>query len=255
MIAINETSENEDQIIEENDKIVNEYIENIRKQFATVTPQLNQTDYISQFIIDFLNLPDTSGVEDKSIMIDDRLTDLDKDYLHMLILNLDKIINLNLGMSLTDGDIYLYYSIYQFFVTNIIDNMTNYFCGLQKLDIDYEEDIPNWNELSFEYFKKKIGDESPISVQQIYEYIDYIGDVGIIPDFLFEISLLESEGNVMLTDLLVESTNNRIYYDKEFVCLKLKKILSSDIIKSNIANKLFTIFEHPVESTIVIEHE
>ena len=119
----------------------------------------------------------------------------------------------------------------------------------------YEEDIPNWNELSFEYFKKKIGDESPISVQQIYEYIDYIGDVGIIPEFLFEISLLESEGNVMLTDLLVESTNDRIYYDKEFICLKLKKILSSDIIKSNIANKLFTIFEHPVESTIVVEHE
>jgi hypothetical protein len=243
MIDTQETSENEEQVMDENNTILTDYSQKIDAQCATVAPELMPNDYVKDFIINFLNLPDLTGLEDRSILIDERLDNNDKEYLALFTSNLSKSISRGIGIELSDGDIYLYYCIYKYFITNLSENFINYVLGLQKLNIEYEEDIPNWGELSFQYFIKKIEDESStFSIQTIYKYLDYIIDIGIVPDYLFEISLLGSEGNVDLNYLLVESTNDRVYYDQEFIIYKLSKILRFDIIKSNIANKMFDIF-------------
>jgi hypothetical protein len=255
MIYSENTSENPDQLQDENDGIFNEYLTNIYGQCATVTPELEPVDYIKEFIINFLNLPNLDNLEDRSILIDDRLTNIDRDYLRLLSMNLNKFFEQCFGVEFIDGDIYLYYCLYQILVTNFADYFSNYLQGLQKMDSDYEEDIPNWKELSFEYFRKKIGDESPISIQVVNEYIDYICEQGIIADYFFELCLLESEGNVALSALYIESANNRIDYDSNFFSIKISKLLSFDVIKNRITNTFINIINAAgnIDSTVTLQ--
>ena len=242
MIDIDDnSSENYEQVLQENDGVFTEYLTNIQNQCATVTPDIEPTDFIKEFVISFLNLPDLSGLEDRSILVDDRLSQLDHNYLRLFTANLDRIFDTTFGITLHDSDIYIHYCLYQMLVTKFADYFLTYLNGLQKLDEDYAEDIENWNELSFEYFRKKIGDESPISVQIVKDYIHYICESGIIPEYFFEICLLESEGNVELSTLFLESSNNRIDFDDTFFILKLSKILTFDIIEDTIADKFLDI--------------
>ena len=68
------------------------------------------------------------------------------------------------------------------------------------------------------------------NLQLVKDYIHYICENGIIPEYFFEICLLESEGNIELSTLYLEFANNRIDFDDDFFILKLGKILSFDII-------------------------
>ena len=258
MVDINDnSSENYEQVLQENDNVFLEYLTNIKNQCATVTPDIEPTDFIKEFVISFLNLPNLNGLEDRSILIDDRLSDIDHKYLRLLCANLDSIFDTTFGITLHNNDIYVRYCLYQVLITKFSDYFLTYLNGLQKLDEDFAEDIENWNELSFEYFRKKIGDESPISIQLVKDYIHYICENGIIPEYFFEICLLESEGNIELSTLYLEFANNRIDFDDDFFILKLGKILSFDIIEDTISDKFIDIINNNqfIEATATISNE
>ncbi|MDE7099955.1 MAG: hypothetical protein K2N99_01880 [Malacoplasma sp.] len=237
--TINETSGSEDQIQSENSDVIAEYLDRISEQTSTINPDLMPIDYVEEFVTNFLEA-DINSVYDNSIYVNS-VSDAFNDYLHNFEYLLASLINSGFGVTLSDGDIRLYYYLYQIFVTKFADYFVYYVNGLQKLDSTFEEDIPNWNELSFDFFRKKTGDESPVSLSTISEYVDYVIET-LIPESYFEICLEESTGDVALTEVFIETANYRVQYDSEFFRIKLAKILSSDIIRDNIVNRLSYIF-------------
>ena len=126
---------------------------------------------------------------------------------------------------------------------NICDYFTQYVLGLQKIDEDFVEDIPNWNELSFKYYIEKIN-HIPLNdntkPQIVTDYLGYVLEYGLIAESYIDVALLESEGNVELSTLYIESANYRLTYDNSFFNLKLKKIFSSDI-EDVVISKLISI--------------
>ena len=154
--------------------------------------------------------------------------------------------DMNFGVRIVEGaNSGMLYSIYKIFITHFSDFFLNYVCGLQKLGPEFEEDIPNWAELSFEHYNKIAGDKSPtISYALVKSYIDYIIEDGLFGEYYFEICQLESSGNNDLSDLVVASANYRIKYDNDFFALKLGKILTSNIICDAIIAKLVEIFSN-----------
>lgn len=244
MIEMNDTevSQGDQQVMDENEQIFNTYIQTLHDQCGSICQDIHPDDIMEKFYKEFLNQPDMSSVEDRSIIIDGKLTPYDRDSLQIFRDKMVKIYEQVLGVICTsDVDIYHIYCLYQVFVTQFADYFLTYLCGLQKLDADFEEEIPNWEELSFENYRKKIGDESPISINTINNYIDYIVECGIYPNVYFDVCLYESSGNVALSELILESSSNYIQFDDEFIRLKFSKLLLSDEIKNYIADKLFTL--------------
>lgn len=241
MIDMENTSEDELQVLDQTDQLFNMYVDSITAQCGSINPSLMPDDIMARFYTDFLKQGDLRTLEDRSIIIDENLPRLDKDLLNIFKEKLITIYENTLGIYCPNVDIFHLYCLYQVFVIHFADYFITYLSGLQKLDSDFDEDIPNWNELSLENYRKKIGDESPISVNTIYDYIDYIVENGIYPDAFIDVCLYESSGNVALSELILESSSNNIQFDDNFFKLKISKILLSDIIKNYIANKLIMI--------------
>lgn len=236
--------EGEDQSNDLNETQFINIIDNISQQCATINPGIDNTDYFQVFVKEYLRLPDHEDLEDCSIYVDERLTETDRGKINEFCIKMIDIFNSSFGINLPEGNIYQLYCIYKIFVLNIVDYFTIYILGLQKIDEDFVEDIPNWNELSFKYYVEKINTlnvNNDTKPQIVDEYINYILEYGLVPEAYLDVILLESAGNVEVSALYIESSNYRLTYDNSFFNLKLKKIFSSDIedfITSKLINLL-----------------
>lgn len=207
-------------------------IDGIRQQCGTINPGVDNTDFFQVFVKEYLRLPDHEDLEDCTIYVDERLTEKDREKIHEFCAEVSNIYSNSFGINLPDGNIYQLYCIYKIFVLNLCDYFINYILGLQKIDEDFVEDIPNWNELSFKYYLEKINHtqlNDNTKPQIIYDYLGYVFEYGLIAESYIDVALLESEGNVELSTLYIESANYRLTYDSSFFNLKLKKVISSDI--------------------------
>ena len=236
-----EGSYSEEQILDESNQILKEYIDNIDSQVSCINRKEEEFDFLKDFFLNFLNQENLDSVYDRSILIDPKFTDYDKNALKEITLRLDSIFEKGMGISLLEKEICKYYYLYDIFVLHFIMYFTIYLNGLQKLTQDWEEDIPNWNELSFKKYMEKNnpndtrGAEAPLAtIDNVDSYLDYILLDGVFAESFFEICLLESESNVALTELVVENANQRIIFDNEFFRLKIEKILSLEEVRSAI---------------------
>ena len=81
--------------------------------------------------------------------------------------------------------------------------------------------------------KDQVQKNEALKVPLISEYLKYILELGIKPELYFQIALMESEGDVYLSNLYIETVNDRVSYDSEFFNLKIQKLLQcieSDVI-------------------------
>jgi len=222
-----------------NMNMLGDILDLINQQTATVEPETNPIDNVAFFINKFLNLPDTQSLEDRSIYINPDLTDFDREYLSVFTTQLGYYLSRNLGIDFADGDIYLYYAVYKIFVTRFIDYFVYYLNGLQQLDYEFVDDIPNYQELHFETFRKK--NNGLALHQSVSEYIDFILEYGLCFGNWFEIILLESNGNVEASALYTEQVNYRLVLDDKFLEIKLNKIVSSLNIKNVIISRFIEV--------------
>ena len=228
----NYVASGESQSLDLNETQYYSIIDGIKQQCGTINPGVDNTDFFQVFVKEYLRLPDHEDLEDCTIYVDERLTEKDREKIHEFCAEVSNIYSSSFGIDLPDGNIYQLYCIYKIFVLNLTDYFINYVLGLQKIDEDFVEDIPNWNELSFKYYLEKIN-HTPLNdntkPQIIYDYLSYVFEYGLIAESYIDVALLESEGNVELSTLYIESANYRLTYDSSFFNLKLKKIISSDI--------------------------
>lgn len=237
------TTAGENQSIELKQTQYETIISSIAQQCGSINPGIDQIDFFQVFIKEYLNLPDHDDLEDCTIYVDDRLIGEDISKIHEFVSDIIIIFANSFGINLPDGNIYQLYCIYKIFVLNVCDYFILYVLGLQKIDEDFVEDIPNWSELSFEYYLKKINhipytDNS--KPQIIINYLGYVLEYGLFSNSYLDVALLESSGNVDLSALYIESANYRLTYDEAFFNFKLKKLLSSDI-EDVIVSKLTTL--------------
>ena len=234
-----ETSSSEEQITDESNQILREYLDQIDYQISTVNKKVIEEDYFKEAMINFFNQDSINNIYDRSILIDPSFTDYDKEALRVFQMKMGEFFDKGFGLSLSEGSLCLYYYLYDIFVLNFVLYFVIYLNGLQKLDQSFEEDIPNYKELSLKSFlaKKESPSEDAINIASIKEYIDYILSEGICADQFFEICELDSDGNIGLHELVVESSNLRINVDTDFFRLKLEKILSSEEIRSAVETK------------------
>lgn len=236
-----EIATSETQQTEIANQAIQEYIDAIRSQAESCIRKPVEDDYFESFANGFLKIP-AEEFYDSAYITDDKLSRNDKDYMTMFLDAMNYTFEMNFGIKLLEPTSGMLYSLYKIFITNFSDFFLNYVCGLQKLDSLYEEDIPNWEELSFENYKKITGVTTPaISYNLVNSYIDHIIENGIIAESYFDICDLESSGNDDLTYLMVETANYRVQYDNEFFRIKLGKILSTNVIRDSIVNKLVDI--------------
>ena len=237
------TTFGEDQSLDLNETQYQSIIDGLRQQCATINPGIDNTDYFQIFVKEYLRLPDHEDLEDCTIYVDERLTEKDREKIHEFCAEVSNIYSNSFGIDLPEGNIYQLYCIYKIFVLNICDYFIQYVLGLQKIDEDFVEDIPNWNELSFKYYVEKIN-HIPLNdntkPQIVTDYLGYVLEYGLIAESYIDVALLESEGNVELSTLYIESANYRLTYDNAFFNLKLKKIFSSDI-EDVVISKLISI--------------
>lgn len=219
-----------------------EYKNNIQLQAASLQPVVDPKDFIEDFVFNELGLNSMGGIEDLSIMVDPDLGELDRMKLDKLVEDMNEVFDSTFGISFEEPDMQLCYYLYQVLVTHFNEYFMNYIVGLQNLTPDYESDIPNYNELSLKYFMKKIN-EPKLNIKVATDYINYIADQGVEPNFYFDISLLGSPGNETLSKLYIEHTNDRMSIDSEFFTTKFRKLISSsDVIELFTVNKLVDIF-------------
>lgn len=221
-------------------EICSEYLQKIEIQTATLQPELEPDDIILKYITNELRVDNEEELHNLSIMIDDRLTETDKNLLSSFTDGLKYIFYKTFGMNIYDNDIRLSWYTYTVFVTHFVDYFVDYIDGLQKVDVDYQDDIPNFQEVSFKYFREKYKNNSEITMSMVSEYLDYVAEYCIFPEMYYDLALLGSPGNIILSCLYTESTNGRITYDSDFFKLKIGKILSSDI-KESIVPRLYDI--------------
>lgn len=228
----NYVASGESQSLDLNETQYYSIIDGIRQQCGTINPGVDNTDFFQVFVKEYLRLPDHEDLEDCTIYVDERLTEKDREKIHEFCAEVSNIYSNSFGINLPDGNIYQLYCIYKIFILNLCDYFINYILGLQKIDEDFVEDIPNWNELSFKYYLEKINHtqlNDNTKPQIIYDYLGYVFEYGLIAESYIDVALLESEGNVELSTLYIESANYRLTYDSSFFNLKLKKVISSDI--------------------------
>ena len=225
---MNERTDNND-AVQKMVQICTEYLQKIEIQAATTQPDINADDIVLQYIQNELGINNEEEIHNLTIMINDNLTQIDKNLLLSFTDGLNITFNKTFGVNLTDNDIRLSYYLYIVLVTQFINYFVNYVDGLQKININYKEDIPNFQEVSFKYFKDKYKKDSESIQSDITDYLDYIIEYCIFPEMYFELALLGSPGNQVLSCLYLESANGRVTYDSDFFKLKISKILSSNI--------------------------
>lgn len=255
----NETSSSEEQVIDEANSIFQDYLTYINSQLASVNRSMNETDYLKEFYTKFLNQPNLDSVFDKSIMIDPNFSEYDREALRAMRDKLNIMFTNNLGLTFLDGNVSIYYTVYDIFVLHFVMYFVMYLNGLQKLDASFEEDIPNWKDLSYLAFLDKKngtttfsakGAKAPFTPQDVDEYLTFITQDGIVPECYFEIIELESASE-SIDELVTESVNQRIDYDYEFFRLKLEKLLSSEDARSQIINQFIGTITESIPMNVV----
>lgn len=239
MITTENVSSSEEQLQDENKMILNDYFEYIMLQMATIEPDLHPLDYIEKFKVDYLQLSENYDLSDNKIYVNDSLSEQDHEDILKFVNQLTMYFENTFGILLKDTDMNLVNCLYKTMVVHFVDTFVYYINGLQKVDGDFINDLPEYDLVSFKYFKKINPDyENKDKYIQVRDYLDYVLDSHIYPDLFFQIALLESSGNVDLSPLYIESVNDRIVYDLEFFILKMNKLLSSINIKDSIMTKL-----------------
>lgn len=239
-----EESTNQDQIDSERNMILNDYTSNIDSQTSKTRMDLNNENFIELFISNYLNYKDLSKLEDRDIYICPEFSDNDRDDLSLFETELENIFYKNFAIKFIDSDIYIYDIIYKTIFINISKTFTFFINGLQKIDESFEEDLPNWKELSYKYFLTNIYKaESKDKYDYIRSYINYIFEIcDLNLDTLIEVSLLESKGNVDLSSIYIELANERIVCeDNEFFIKKIKDFIFSDIYEQIVESLVNTI--------------
>lgn len=219
---------------------INEILQKIDDQTSKINPEIDTKDWIEVFLVKYLKL-DLNGLEDRSIYIDPSLKDQDRGVLHYFSDKLAIIFETNYGITFNEPDIYLLYCIYKTFYLQFINTILFYINGLQLLNEDFIDDVPNWNELSYDYFANKVYSGTDSIYSKLRSYIDYILNSGLILEEFFTIALLESEGNVTLSALYLEATNFRLNFDFFFFKEKIAKMTASDSITDGIIDRMVTL--------------
>lgn len=241
---IDEYGASEDQYIQENNELIGDFLNRLQYQLSRINKPITEEDYYVKFVAQFLNIPDMNPVYDRSILIDSRINSYEKEAFREFIFTLNRYIENSLGIEFSEVDVCITYYVYRVLVVNFIEYFLEYIDGLQKVDINWDEDIENWDQVSFTAFRKKreIPLDTPITIQLVSDYLDYVIFDCLIPEHYFEVCLLGSEGNVELSELVVESVNQRISYDSEFIRMRFEKIFSSENeIRDTIVNGMVSI--------------
>ena len=223
----------ENQQIEQRRDRLEEYFENIRKQISVIKIDDEPYDFIEDFVKTYLNYDMIDMLETREIYADPKLSQEDREDLHTFVSQLNDMFNTYWGIYLQEEDIFLVKALYEIMYRRFSDYFIYFVNGLQKLDIDYVEELPNYEEYTFAYFMDKIKHITSDQVQKnetlkvplISEYLKYILELGIKPELYFQITLMESEGDVSLSNLYIETVNDRVSYDSEFFNLKIQKLL------------------------------
>lgn len=221
---------------------INEILEKVDSQCGSIHPSMANTDWVRAFMTDYLKL-DMNGLEDNSIYNDPGLVGQDRVSFDYFINRFGELMDMNFGISFEEPDIHLYYCVYQLFCLNFTEYFLCYINGLQKLTIEYEEDFPNWKELSYEYFITNLYDGGNSIYTKVRNYLDYIFDQGLNIEEYIEVSLLESEGNVLLSAMYIELSNFRVNYDFIFLKNKIIKFATSDEINTVIIDNMVEFFD------------
>ncbi len=210
-------------------QICTDYLQKIETQAATTQPEINPEDIVLQYIQNELCVSNEEEIHNLSIMVHENFTQTDKNLFLSFAEGLNFTFNKTFGIRSTDNDIRISYYFYNVFVTHFIDYFINYVDGLQKINESYKDDIPNYQEVSFKYFRDKHNNKSDTIQTSVSDYLDYLIEYCIFPEMYFEIALLGSPGNTVLSTLYIESANSRIIYDSDFFKLKVNRILFSNI--------------------------
>lgn len=237
-------STNEDQIYSQNQLLMTDYLEEIKLQAATISPKIEPDDVIDNFVRNYLHVTDNYNLDDNSIYVDPRLDNNTILDMVRFIEDINGIFDTTFGISLQEIDMQLIYSLYQVLIVQFKETLIYYLNGLQQLDSDFDEDLPDYEKVSLEYYKKNNpGIDNMNEYDLVDNYLDYVTQNHIYTELFFQLALLESPGNLWLGYLYNESANNRLNTDNEFFALKIDKILSSEI-RDHIINRFIDVSEN-----------
>lgn len=229
----NDILTNEEQTESVNNMIFEDYLFKIQQQMMDTQSIGDKIDYIELFCNQFL-MVGTDGIQDSSIYIDERLSESDRDYFRRFREELIEMYRNAFGIELIEPNMRTLYNLYKVFILNLPLYFIYYLNGLQKLTDKWVEEIPNFQELTYDYFRNNIEKNIANIYDSVSNYISYILQSGLYPDNFVEICLYESEGNALLSELYIEVSNNRINSIDSFFKLKLNKILSFNLTNDTI---------------------
>ena len=236
----NPSKKNEEDSVKQS--IYNDLLIGINKQLESTSVQVEPVNIFELFVCNIFGFDDASCIEDSSIFIDGRISQFDRFILSSFVTEVTNLFDSTFGINVTEPNISIIYSLYKSVCLNVTDIFTYYLCGLSKLDIGYKEEIPNYEELSYEYYVNKLyKDDSKDVYSKVRGYVDYIISNYIITNNYFEIALLESSGNIDLSNIFIEQSNFRITYDDPFFVKKVSKILSSEDVIDTVVDKFIDI--------------
>ena len=212
--------------------LLTDFCDKIRNQLSVLLIQTDPVDQIAECLKGFFNYNTIDSLETRDIYVAENMDEKNKEDLLKFSNTLNQYFDSYWGIRTTEPDIFIYYCLYTTLFTKFIDYFIYFINGLQKLDEDYVEDLPNYEEYTFTYYlnhysrynREDITRNDSLKFPLISDYINYIIELGIKPELYFQIALMESEGDVMLSNLFMETANNRIIYDSEFFNLKIKKL-------------------------------
>lgn len=251
------TTQNEEQEREVRDNLITNFHDELQRQIATIDIPDEEDDKIVNFINNYFNYQINDDLESREIYVDEVMkTDpYNRDDLFKICDMINNFFDSYWGIRLADNDIYHLHNLYKVMVLNFKEYFIYYINGIQVINRDPDllaqfcEDVPNFAEYSYDYYlehvssikKEQISENDALKIPVIKNYINYILELGVNPELYFEIALQESEGDVTLSDLYVESVNNGIVYDNEFINLKFKRLLELESCDS-IVSRLIDFF-------------
>lgn len=217
------------------EKIIEDFHDNFHRQMVTINIYEESDDLIAKLLKDYFNYILLDDLESRQIYVDPIMQSdqTNREDLFNICSMINNIFETSWGIRLRDEDIYYLYSLYTVLILKFSEYFVYFVNGLQKLNEEFVEDLPNYNEYTFNYFihnvssikKENLEKNENLKIPIIKEYVNYIIELGIKTELYFEICLQESEGNVMLSYLYSESVNGNISYDEEFFNMKIQKLL------------------------------
>ena len=215
--------------------IMNQTFDRIRLQLISLQVVNGAIDEIRKFIEEYFNYTDIDALETREIYISEVMQsdERNREDLFRFVQVVNNMFDHGWGVRLIDPDIYLVYCLYTVLYLRFYEYFKYFVNGLQKLDEDYVEDLPNYKEYTFAYFienvskvkKENLAKNPVLKYPVMTEYIKYILELGVVPELYFQICLMEAEGDVMLSYLFRETANNLLEADRTFFNLKIQKLL------------------------------